>query len=135
MLAVPASRATTPRRPRIGVVKFASCDGCQLTLLDCEDELLALADHVDIASFAEAVPLRAEAQPWARSDAMRSAPRSAARRSRSADPVTRTASAELPATPSSATAKRTSATSTSAMVKPAPLPCLAVVRSAGMRAC
>jgi coenzyme F420-reducing hydrogenase gamma subunit len=36
------------------VWKFASCDGCQLTLLDCEDELLAVADAVEIAHFAEA---------------------------------------------------------------------------------
>ena len=28
------------RKPRIGVFKFASCDGCQLTLLEAEDELL-----------------------------------------------------------------------------------------------
>lgn len=41
-------------RPRLGVFKFASCDGCQLTLLDCEDELLAVADAVDIANFPEA---------------------------------------------------------------------------------
>ncbi|MFN6139349.1 MAG: oxidoreductase [Planctomycetota bacterium] len=41
-------------KPRIAVVKFASCDGCQLTLLDCEDELLALADRVHFAHFAEA---------------------------------------------------------------------------------
>ena len=34
--------------------KFASCDGCQLTLLDCEDELLTLAGQVEIATFAEA---------------------------------------------------------------------------------
>ena len=34
--------------------KFASCDGCQLTLLDCEDELLALAGEVEIAYFVEA---------------------------------------------------------------------------------
>ena len=33
--------ARSPRRPRVGVVKFASCDGCQLTILDLEDELLA----------------------------------------------------------------------------------------------
>ncbi len=32
-----------PRKPRLGVFKFASCDGCQLSLLDCEDELLAVA--------------------------------------------------------------------------------------------
>ncbi|MEZ5142883.1 MAG: hypothetical protein R2726_10235 [Acidimicrobiales bacterium] len=41
-------------RPRLAVWKFASCDGCQLTLLDCEDELLAVADAVDIAYFLEA---------------------------------------------------------------------------------
>ena len=34
--------------------KFASCDGCQLSLLDCEDELLAVADAVSIAYFPEA---------------------------------------------------------------------------------
>lgn len=41
-------------RVKLAVWKFASCDGCQLTLLDCEDELLALADQVEIANFAEA---------------------------------------------------------------------------------
>ena len=41
-------------RPKLAVMKFASCDGCQLTLLDCEDELLALADAVQISHFAEA---------------------------------------------------------------------------------
>ena len=34
--------------------KFASCDGCQLTLLDCEDELLTIAGQVQIATFLEA---------------------------------------------------------------------------------
>jgi sulfhydrogenase subunit delta len=43
-----------PKRPRLAVWKFASCDGCQLSLLDCEDELLAVADAVEIANFAEA---------------------------------------------------------------------------------
>jgi len=42
------------RRPRLAVWKFASCDGCQLSLLDCEDELLALAERVEIAYFPEA---------------------------------------------------------------------------------
>jgi hypothetical protein len=42
------------RKPKIGVFKFASCDGCQLTLLDAEDELLEVADAVDIADFPEA---------------------------------------------------------------------------------
>lgn len=41
-------------RPSLAVWKFASCDGCQLTLLDCEDELLALADEVEVAYFLEA---------------------------------------------------------------------------------
>jgi coenzyme F420-reducing hydrogenase gamma subunit len=41
-------------RPTLAVWKFASCDGCQLSLLDCEDELLAVADAVQIANFAEA---------------------------------------------------------------------------------
>ena len=40
--------------PTLAVWKFASCDGCQLTLLDCEDELLALAAQVKIATFLEA---------------------------------------------------------------------------------
>src|SRR3984885_2189328 len=40
--------------PRLAVWKFASCDGCQLSLLDCEDELLAVADAVEIALFPEA---------------------------------------------------------------------------------
>jgi sulfhydrogenase subunit delta len=41
-------------RPRMAVWKFASCDGCQLSLLNCEDELLALAGVADIAHFTEA---------------------------------------------------------------------------------
>jgi coenzyme F420-reducing hydrogenase gamma subunit len=41
-------------RPTLAVWKFASCDGCQLSLLDCEDELLALAARVEIAHFLEA---------------------------------------------------------------------------------
>ena len=50
--------ATTTRRPRprprLAVFKFASCDGCQLSLLDCENELLAVAEAVEIAWFPEA---------------------------------------------------------------------------------
>jgi coenzyme F420-reducing hydrogenase gamma subunit len=38
----------------LAVWKFASCDGCQLSLLDLEDELLALADRLQIAYFLEA---------------------------------------------------------------------------------
>ena len=43
-----------PRRPTLAVWKFSSCDGCQLSLLDCEDELLTLAGAVEIAYFLEA---------------------------------------------------------------------------------
>ena len=42
------------RKPKLAVWKFASCDGCQLSLLDCEDELLALAGEVEVAYFLEA---------------------------------------------------------------------------------
>jgi sulfhydrogenase subunit delta len=42
------------RRPRLAVWKFSSCDGCQLSLLDCEDEILAVADAIEIAYFPEA---------------------------------------------------------------------------------
>jgi len=43
-----------PRKPKLAVWKFSSCDGCQLTLLDCEDELLAVAENIEIANFPEA---------------------------------------------------------------------------------
>jgi coenzyme F420-reducing hydrogenase gamma subunit len=41
-------------KPKLAVWKFASCDGCQLSLLDLEDELLALAGTVELAEFREA---------------------------------------------------------------------------------
>lgn len=45
---------THEKKPKLAVWKFASCDGCQLSLLDCEDELLAVAGAVEIAYFPEA---------------------------------------------------------------------------------
>ena len=42
------------KRPKLAVWKFASCDGCQLSILDCEDDLLSIAGAVDIAYFPEA---------------------------------------------------------------------------------
>ncbi len=45
-------------RPRVGVVKLTSCDGCQLTLLDLEDHLLALTERFEIVEFAEATSRR-----------------------------------------------------------------------------
>ncbi len=53
---------TTNNKPRLGVFKFASCDGCQLSLLDCEDELLAVADRVEIAYFLEATRRRLDGE-------------------------------------------------------------------------
>jgi coenzyme F420-reducing hydrogenase gamma subunit len=41
-------------KPKIAVYKFSSCDGCQLSLLNMEDELLELADAVEISFFLEA---------------------------------------------------------------------------------
>jgi coenzyme F420-reducing hydrogenase gamma subunit len=46
--------ATPVRKPKLAVWKFSSCDGCQLSLLDCEDELLAVAGAIEIAYFLEA---------------------------------------------------------------------------------
>jgi coenzyme F420-reducing hydrogenase gamma subunit len=42
------------KKPKLAVFKFSSCDGCQLTLLDCEDDLLAIAGEVRISYFLEA---------------------------------------------------------------------------------
>jgi len=58
--------ATTggPRRPKLAVFKFASCDGCQLSILNLEDELLALTERVEVANFLEASS-RVDAEgPW-----------------------------------------------------------------------
>jgi coenzyme F420-reducing hydrogenase gamma subunit len=41
-------------KPKLAVWKFSSCDGCQLSILDCEDELLAVAEAIHIANFPEA---------------------------------------------------------------------------------
>jgi xanthine/CO dehydrogenase XdhC/CoxF family maturation factor len=52
------AHAPVAARPRVGVVKFASCDGCQLTLLDLEDELLSVVEHFEIVDFPEATSAR-----------------------------------------------------------------------------
>ena len=41
-------------KPKIAVYKFSSCDGCQLSILNLEDELLELVGSVEIAYFLEA---------------------------------------------------------------------------------
>jgi coenzyme F420-reducing hydrogenase gamma subunit len=48
------TRPAQARKPTLAVWKFASCDGCQLTLLNCEDELLAITDAIQVANFTEA---------------------------------------------------------------------------------
>lgn len=50
--------------PRMAVIKLASCDGCQLTLLDCEDELLAIAGRIDIVHFNEATSRADDGEPF-----------------------------------------------------------------------
>ena len=41
-------------KPKLAVWKFSSCDGCQLSMLDCEDELLSVAGAIDVSYFLEA---------------------------------------------------------------------------------
>ena len=47
-------------RLRVGVVKLASCDGCQLTLLDLEDDLLPIAGRFELVEFPEATSRRSD---------------------------------------------------------------------------
>lgn len=47
-------KSLSKHRPKLAVWKFASCDGCQLSLLDCEDELLSVTGQIEIANFLEA---------------------------------------------------------------------------------
>ncbi len=54
MPAKPDAGTPGKKKPKLAVWKFASCDGCQLSLLDCEDDLLAVAGAVEIANFPEA---------------------------------------------------------------------------------
>ncbi len=54
MSRIESATKSRPPNPTLAVWKFASCDGCQLSLLDCEDDLLAVAGRLDIAYFPEA---------------------------------------------------------------------------------
>ena len=58
-----ARQGAVDEPPTLAVWKFASCDGCQLTLLDCEDELLTLAEQVQIATSPKP-PARSVAGPY-----------------------------------------------------------------------
>ena len=56
-------------KPRLGVFKFSSCDGCQLSILDAERELLALLEKVELRDFLEASSTALDPPttlPWSR---------------------------------------------------------------------
>ena len=70
-------------KPKLAVWKFASCDGCQLSILNCEDELLAIAAEVEIAHFLEAsraVVRGRTISPWSKDPSRRSTTRRASSR-------------------------------------------------------
>ncbi|MFH1775640.1 MAG: NADH:ubiquinone oxidoreductase [Chloroflexota bacterium] len=46
--------------PRVAFFDFASCEGCQLQVVNCEDEIPALAKVVDIVNFREALTERSD---------------------------------------------------------------------------
>ena len=48
-------------KPRVAVHKFSSCDGCQLAFLNLGEDLLSLAERIDLMHFAEAGPLAPDA--------------------------------------------------------------------------
>ena len=49
-------------KPRVAVHKFSSCDGCQLAFLNLGEDLLTLAERVDLVHFAEAGPLNPDTE-------------------------------------------------------------------------
>lgn len=53
-MAAKRKTGTMMKKPKLAVWKFSSCDGCQLSLLDCEDELLAVTERIEFAYFLEA---------------------------------------------------------------------------------
>jgi len=48
-------------KPKIAFHDFTSCEGCQLQVLNCEDEMLDILGAVDIVEFREAIDNRADA--------------------------------------------------------------------------
>lgn len=47
-------------KPRLAFFSFASCEGCQLQVLNCEDELVAILGAVDIVNFREAIDQKSD---------------------------------------------------------------------------
>ena len=50
----------TYSKPRVGIFSLTSCDGCQMQILNLEDDLLDLANSVDIVNFALAQQINDE---------------------------------------------------------------------------
>jgi len=48
------------RKPRVSFHDFTSCEGCQLQVLNCEDEMLDILGTVDIVNFREAIDDRGD---------------------------------------------------------------------------
>lgn len=47
-------------KPRVAFHDFTSCEGCQLQVLNCEDEILGILAAVDIVNFREAIDEKSE---------------------------------------------------------------------------
>ena len=42
-------------KPKVAFFDFASCEGCQLALLNCEDVFLDLLEQIELVEFREAI--------------------------------------------------------------------------------
>jgi len=47
-------------KPKIAFFDFASCEGCQLTVINLEEKLLDVLEHVEIVNFREAISERGQ---------------------------------------------------------------------------
>ncbi|HNR39066.1 MAG TPA: NADH:ubiquinone oxidoreductase [Acidobacteriota bacterium] len=47
-------------KPKVAFFDFSCCEGCQLTVSNCEDELLDLVSHIDIVNFREIMTERSD---------------------------------------------------------------------------
>ena len=43
------------KKPRVAFFDFASCEGCQLQVVNLEEDLLKVLEAVDVVSFREAM--------------------------------------------------------------------------------
>jgi sulfhydrogenase subunit delta len=42
-------------KPKVAIYDFASCEGCQLQIVNLEEQILDLVEKVDVVSFREAM--------------------------------------------------------------------------------